>query len=359
MPPAVRSWMVRRDRGTNGVDLSQELLVRGAAAGVFVALAGVIVVPPVSISRWSGALFSVAAAAHTITQLPDWQALLGIVAPLAWVLSVTAPGLFWAFAVTLFDDRKGPLPVLALPSLLLLVIGSITLVLPTFAAVGWGAHNVAAAALFVHATLLVWRGWRNDLVEVRRRLRGGVLAAAVLYGMAVVSVQLWELTRGPVDSLSPFAAVALCLLAVAALLAFARPNQELFDPLEERTTHLPQELADPNADALARRLDALMRDERIYRDENLSIGALASRLGVPEYRLRRLINQRLGHRNFAACLNRWRLDEAKLALGDPAQREVPIATIAFDCGFGSLGPFNRAFKAETGVTPSAYRASST
>lgn len=357
MPPAVRSWMVRRDRGTNGVDLSQELLVRGAAAGAFVALAGVIVMPPVSISRWSGALFSVAAAAHTITQLPDWQALLGIVAPLAWVLSVAAPGLFWAFAVTLFDDRKGPLPVLALPSLLLLLVGGVTLILPTFAVVGWGAHNLAAAALFVHATLLVWRGWRNDLVEARRRLRGGVLAAAVLYGMAVVGVQLWELTQGPVDSLSPFAAVALCLLALAALLAFLQPNQDLFEPVEERTTPSPQ-APDNNADALARRLDALMRNERVYRDEGLSIGALASRLGVPEYRLRRLINQRLGHRNFAACLNRWRLEEAKLALRDPAQREVPIATIAFDCGFGSLGPFNRAFKAETGTTPSAYRANS-
>jgi hypothetical protein len=182
---------------------------------------------------------------------------------------------------------------LALPSLLLLFVGGVTLILPTFAVVGWGAHNLAAATLFVHATLLVWRGWRNDLVEARRRLQGGVLAAAVLYGMAVVGVQLWELAQGPADSLSPFAAIALCLLAVAALLAFAQPNQDLFDPLEERATHVPQALADLSADALARRLDALMRNERVYRDKGLSIGALASRLGVPEYRLRRLINQRL------------------------------------------------------------------
>jgi AraC-like DNA-binding protein len=27
-----------------------------------------------------------------------------------------------------------------------------------------------------------------------------------------------------------------------------------------------------------------------------------------------------------------------------------------DCGFGSIGPFNRAFKEDTGVTPGAYRA---
>ena len=35
---------------------------------------------------------------------------------------------------------------------------------------------------------------------------------------------------------------------------------------------------------------------------------------------------------------------------------MPILTIALDAGFGSLGPFNRAFKDAEGMTPSAYRA---
>jgi AraC-like DNA-binding protein len=71
--------------------------------------------------------------------------------------------------------------------------------------------------------------------------------------------------------------------------------------------------------------------------------------------LRRLINQRLGYRNFNAFLNNHRIEEAKAALADPAQAAVPVITIAMDAGFQSLGPFNRAFKAMTGVTPSEYR----
>ena len=98
-----------------------------------------------------------------------------------------------------------------------------------------------------------------------------------------------------------------------------------------------------------------MADERIYRQENITIGSLALRLGVPEYRLRRLINQRLGYRNFNVFLNNHRIEEAKAALADPSQAEVPIITIAMDAGFQSLGPFNRAFKALTGVTPTEYR----
>jgi AraC-like DNA-binding protein len=99
----------------------------------------------------------------------------------------------------------------------------------------------------------------------------------------------------------------------------------------------------------------LMADERVYRQENITIGVLAGRLKIPEYRLRRLINQRLGHRNFNVFLNNHRIEEAKAALADPAQAEVPVITIAMDAGFQSLGPFNRAFKAVTGVTPTEYR----
>ena len=100
-----------------------------------------------------------------------------------------------------------------------------------------------------------------------------------------------------------------------------------------------------------------MAVDRAWRDETLTIGRLAHDLGVPEYRLRRVINQGLGQRNFAGYLNGQRIAEARAALADPSQVDVPILTIALDAGFGSLGPFNRAFKAETGVTPSEYRRS--
>ena len=98
-----------------------------------------------------------------------------------------------------------------------------------------------------------------------------------------------------------------------------------------------------------------MTTDRAYRQDGLTIGNLAQRLGLPEYRLRRLINQALGYRNFNSFVNRYRIAEVKAALADPGQAEVPVLTIALDAGFSSLGPFNRAFKAETGVTPSEYR----
>ena len=130
---------------------------------------------------------------------------------------------------------------------------------------------------------------------------------------------------------------------------------ELFAAAPAASEAVPQ----PDTSAADQKLvDALMRlmaDERIYRHDNVSIGSLATKLSIPEYRLRRLINQKLGYRNFNVFLNNHRIEEAKAALADPAQAEVSVITIAMDAGFASLGPFNRAFKATTGVTPTEYR----
>jgi AraC-like DNA-binding protein len=106
---------------------------------------------------------------------------------------------------------------------------------------------------------------------------------------------------------------------------------------------------------LLRRLEQLMTKERIFRQEGMTIGALASRLAVSEERLRRAINEGLGYRNFNAFINHYRLEDAKAALSDPSQRDVPVLTIAMDAGFQTLGLFNRAFKADTGMTPTEYR----
>jgi AraC-like DNA-binding protein len=103
------------------------------------------------------------------------------------------------------------------------------------------------------------------------------------------------------------------------------------------------------------RLVALMREEKAYRHEGLTISTLARQLDIPEYRLRRIINQHLGYRNFNTFVNDLRIEEACRILSDPTHERLPILNLALDLGYGSSGPFNRAFRAKTGQTPTEYR----
>ena len=90
----------------------------------------------------------------------------------------------------------------------------------------------------------------------------------------------------------------------------------------------------------------------------MTITALAEVLGTQEHVLRRVINRGLGFRNFNDFLHAHRLREASARLRDPAARRIPVLTIALEAGYGSIGPFNRAFRERFGMTPTEYRRAS-
>ena len=205
--------------------------------------------------------------------------------------------------------------------------------------------------------------WSADLVEGRRRLRIFIVAAAALYGGINAMLQIL-VSGGDTATIANIANAANVTILAGIVGAISSAmmrvdGAELFSAASVAPVVQGQPATARDSDTADQKLvDALMHlmaDERIYRHDNVSIGTLATRLKIPEYRLRRLINQRLGYRNFNVFLNNHRIEEAKAALADPTQAEVPVITIAMDAGFQSLGPFNRAFKATTGVTPTEYR----
>lgn len=275
------------------------------------------------------------------------------------LMSLATPALFWLFALSWFDDdfrlRRWHVAMV----IFVVAIGFAANYLSFVARyqivpieVGW---RTVSTGLVVAAIATAVRGWNTDLVESRRRAR---LALSLAIGVVILWIVFAEL---PLSDWPPpvgwrvVNAASLFLLAavLAATMLGWRDRALLSAPAK------PQgETSRPEADdaPLLARLDTDMRHERLYRQDGLTITAVAARLGVPEYRLRRAINQGLGARNFNAYLNGFRLQEAEEALADPEQRDVPILTIAMDAGFGSLAPFNRAFRDRHGCTPTEYRA---
>ena len=100
----------------------------------------------------------------------------------------------------------------------------------------------------------------------------------------------------------------------------------------------------------------MLEEGRIYRRAGLSLADLATRVGLPEYRMRALIHEELGYANFNAFLHAYRIREAAAQLRDPALRRMPILTIALSVGYQSINTFNRGFRDVMGMTPSAFRA---
>jgi AraC-like DNA-binding protein len=204
-------------------------------------------------------------------------------------------------------------------------------------------------AFAVHALLTIYVGTRSDLVVSRLRLRYLVLWATGTY--ILLKLVMDALVEG-----SPAAAPAEQLAGlVRSLLAFGL----IAASLNVRPALLRPPRVDPEAPVLdprlAEALHRLVESESVYRQEGLTIGTLADRLGAHEYKVRQLINDQLGFRNFNAFLNHYRVREAQRLLASPDTRHRNVAEVAYEVGYRSLGPFNKAFKDATGQTPSEFR----
>lgn len=101
-------------------------------------------------------------------------------------------------------------------------------------------------------------------------------------------------------------------------------------------------------------LNVLMEDEKLFLDPGLTLQTLAQRLRIHPNHLSRIINERFGV-SFNNFLNRYRIEEAKTRLVDPAEKDRKVTDIMYDLGFYSKSTFNTAFRKFTGVSPSEYR----
>ena len=304
-------------------------------------------------------LFALGSAAHAAT-----YAIGGPAPATLWhgpliALSTGNIVVFWLFTRALFDDafRLRPWHGAVWLAVVAFSFVNCAVLAPTGGArLAVIAINLLVLGFIALAVVQTVASWSADLVEERRRLRIFIVVAAALYGGLNALLHL-AIPGGDAADIANVVNGALLASVVAAIcVAMLRVGGAELFAAAPVAAEVP---AEPDTSAADRKLvDALMRlmaDERIYRHDNVTIGSLATKLSIPEYRLRRLINQKLGYRNFNVFLNNHRIEEAKAALADPAQAEVPVITIAMDAGFASLGPFNRAFKATTGLTPTKYR----
>ncbi len=272
------------------------------------------------------------------------------------IFAGSTPGLFWLFARTWFNDRQ-QLERWAVLLVVLSILNVIVMQLTYGRLVGFSFVSgvLFRIGMFGFAVAGLWEAWRGregDLVEIRRRMRPR-LAAAV--GITVILIAIVEIAvhsfSAPIWLLRAVGSGIAILTLLFCTAMFGMRQRDLFGaPLKPLVV-----TAAPLDKAMTERLLTHMTSDLPHRDEEMTIAKLAAQLGVQEYRLRRHINGALGHRNFASFLNGYRLCEVKSALADPSQKEVPIITIALDAGFGSLGPFNRAFREAENMTPSDYR----
>ncbi|MCG8414207.1 MAG: helix-turn-helix domain-containing protein [Pseudomonadales bacterium] len=221
----------------------------------------------------------------------------------------------------------------------------------------FGTLPILLQSLFaLTGTYWVIRGWQADVVESRRLLRRVTIGFIAVLFVGVTLSELVVMNSGPeqllrISEIKTYSGAALLFVTALFCLKF----ESILESISITTVHPVEEEFDAEQEIALSKFYDVFRDQKTYLEPGLSIAELAKKLAMPQYKLRHLINKRLGYRNFNALLNEYRIKDACEMLSDSGNDQMPILTIALTVGYQSIAPFNQAFRELIGLTPSDYR----
>jgi AraC-like DNA-binding protein len=285
-------------------------------------------------------------------------------AAIAALLGSATCGWAWLFMRSLFvpTNEDTSVPVMAVLLILMLQFAD-----AAGAALGGGGADLLSVATeivaMVGSTFVI-----VTLAEVARHIPGTpqgperrfrqVLSGGYLALLIVAVFMVGGASEGSFLSLHAStieSAAALTAMVGGAMALTFRHQHPLTQSADREQARASSEPPTASDEALAGRVEELMRMPETYTRPSLKVADVAAQLGTHDYLVSKVISKVLREPNFNRYVNRLRIEHAKEMLRDPELSKTSILVIALDCGFASIGPFNRAFREETGMTPSAFR----
>lgn len=307
-------------------------------------------------NTWTGITFTVGIVCYIIIESQAVQSMT-VLRIVTTIGAICIPVLFWFLARAIFEDHFKFTPVI-LSWFAVQLLPHFNFFLPDLTS--WQGFaplsNIVAGAVsfgFVLAGLhTASKTKKSDLVDSRIRFRNTfMVVTATVIGMTLI-VEAIPIERQTILGLQILQRASIFGITLYFLISNFEIRSGFF--FREIPKAKVERIDDP---VLSEKLQKLMEEQKIYRKEGLTIRELAILMNEQEYRLRRLINGQLGFRNFNDFLNQYRINDACETLSDPSQSRKTILEIAYDLGYQSIGPFNKAFKDLKGLTPTAYRKS--
>ncbi len=185
---------------------------------------------------------------------------------------------------------------------------------------------------FIHAAYIATYGLYGVLISNH-------IASGFFYHLPIATMSLMVLFLGFSASVQPS--------VFSGLYSF---ENHLFFKYEKSglTKSLSQELRE--------NLKHLFDDEKIYKQNDISLESLAEKLNTTRHNASQVINEQFGM-NFHELVNRYRIEEAKYILEQDIKKSLNIIDVAYEVGFNNKVTFNKAFKKDTQLTPSQFQRS--
>jgi AraC-like DNA-binding protein len=177
-------------------------------------------------------------------------------------------------------------------------------------------------------------------------LAAASLCLSALFDLVVLLDFKWSSGHNAVLLVSNANLLGLFLLGLTALVA---ARERAAPALAANDDHLLSQATQDRE--VLERVDRLLADQKLSRDENLTLSRLARRAGVPVRQISGAIN-RLAGKNVSQYINDFRIAEACRLL---RETDMSVTSAMFECGFQTKSNFNREFRRVTSLSPASWR----
>lgn len=206
-------------------------------------------------------------------------------------------------------------------------------------------HRKQIRALFSNVDS-VSLAWLHALIVIVFTFTGIAIIGALLPVTNNIA-SVTEALTAPFYFCLVFAAGSFGVLQKSVIPAWS--ELETGDP--EKQKYQRSALRETDMKRMARKLDATMRDRRLWQNPNLSLHDFARETGISQNNISQTLNDHLG-RNFYDYVNGWRIDAACTLLRETDQS---VLNISLDAGFNAKSTFNAAFRKVMDQTPRQFR----
>jgi len=182
----------------------------------------------------------------------------------------------------------------------------------------------------------------------------GIVAYAVYNVLVLISGGLTGYYGLRQDRLEKEVSVLVSQTRKPGIITNARPGAVTDTPAGDTKLQGSDRKLTSNQIKVADELERLMKDEKLYLNDHLTISTLSNKLGISKRELSQIINHVKGQ-NFYGMINEYRIIESMGLIKDDNFRHLTIEAISEKVGFRSKSSFNACFKKYTGLTPRQYR----
>lgn len=285
-----------------------------------------------------------------------------------WLLAVFSfgPSLYAGYRFAVDGPSGGPLRILLfglpcftlLPALLILAAVNPGLAPPPIAyfkgghaAFGELLTVLGFAVNLVYYALVGWHGRRLFKPAVLKREPGARALVVLLAGSVVLTFYILVIYALRSVAMLSGMGIALTVFVAAGHLVQRRKPDFFHLITEVHTAYRNSRLSGVDLESLSSRLTRLMQVEKVYRQEDLTLAALAAELDISTYQLSEFLN-RERKQNFSRFVNAHRVEEAaQTLLKEP---DASVLSVAFRVGFNSKATFNLAFRQVLGHSPREF-----